>query len=141
MSNKGKSNNNSLCEKSIKMVTNMIKLSSFSIAKRSLGTYGPPPVAKSYESMKGGIAVSKNPLLPRYPSQRLQEPLNASKPIGYLIEPGEGNGSLRTICEEQTVDGKASDYIRRVHERNRYDLNEVSNFSTYIEPAPPRVVT
>lgn len=141
MSNKGKSNNNSLCEKSMKMVTNVIKFSSFSIAKRSLGTYGPPTVAKTYESMKGGIAVSKSPLLPQYPNQRLQEPLNASKPVGYLIEPVEGNGFLSTICEERTVDGKASDYIRRVHEKNRYDLNEVSNFSAYIEPDPPRVVT
>ncbi|KAK9278255.1 hypothetical protein L1049_027819 [Liquidambar formosana] len=79
---KARNNNKSLCQKSMKMVTNILKLSSFSIAKMSLGSARPPAATKNLASMKGSIMVASEPLLPQFPlSQRSLEPERSSKPI------------------------------------------------------------
>ena len=142
MNNKGK-RNKSLCEKSMKMVTNIVKLSSFSIAKVTLGTSEPySPVTKKLVSFSGSVKVSNGPPLPQFSgSQRAKEPESRSNPISYLIEPVEGNmSSSYVIREETSVDGKASDYIRRIHAKNRYDSAEASSISPYIMPPPPHVL-
>ncbi|PSS07831.1 Homeobox-leucine zipper protein [Actinidia chinensis var. chinensis] len=59
MNNKGK-RNKSLCEKSMKMVTNIVKLSSFSIAKVSLGTSEPSSPAT--KNLNLSQALSKFPM-------------------------------------------------------------------------------
>lgn len=113
------------------MVTNIVKLSSLSIANRSLETSASPPATRRL-----GTTVN-NPPRPQFPqSLRSQEP----KLISFLIHPAEGNEALSMIREEETVDGKASDYIRKVHDKNRNVLEETSKVSAYIMPPPPHVM-
>uniref|UniRef100_A0A2K1YAB5 Uncharacterized protein n=1 Tax=Populus trichocarpa TaxID=3694 RepID=A0A2K1YAB5_POPTR len=114
MSSKNRSNN-SLCENSMKVAVNIIKLSSFSIAKMSLGTHSPPVVTKSYIPMTGSVMVANEPLLSQIPgSRRSQESQGSSKPISFVMQPDEGNGSTHAIHKENSViDGRASDYIRK----------------------------
>ncbi|GMP33599.1 hypothetical protein CsSME_00006845 [Camellia sinensis var. sinensis] len=131
--NKGsrRSNNKkSLYEKSMKMVSNILKLSSFSIAKMTLGgtpslkTTPPPP----------------SPLSQLPGTQMAREPSNSSMPVSYVTEPFEGNdgSSLHVIHEENGIDGDASKYIKRVHDKYRYDSSEGSTLSPKIFPPPPR---
>ncbi|KAA8540889.1 hypothetical protein F0562_024973 [Nyssa sinensis] len=120
--NKKSRSKRSLCEKSMKIVANIVKLSSFSIAKISLGTAGPPPRTKNLASFDSDKVVN-DPLLPRFPGSRSQEPQCSSKSVSYLIEPIEGNEFVDVICEEKSIDGRASAYITKVHEKNRHDLN------------------
>ncbi|KAK3031754.1 hypothetical protein RJ639_036634 [Escallonia herrerae] len=121
------------------VVTNMVKLSSLSIAKASLGTPGTPQSTKKLASVAGTATVARNSSLPQFPrTPRSQEPQSSSKPI-YLIQPDEGNVSSYIIDEEKSVDVKASDFIRKVHEKNRYDSSETSDFSPHLMPPPPRV--
>ncbi|KAG5230071.1 Serine/threonine-protein kinase [Salix suchowensis] len=114
-------NNNSICEKSMNMVVNIIRLSSFSIATMSLDHL---------------------PLMTQIPgSRRSQESHGSSKPISFVMQPDEGNGSSRVIHKENSfIDERASDYIRRVHEKNRKDALEASKHSPHIPPPPPRAV-
>ncbi|TMW84931.1 hypothetical protein EJD97_024112 [Solanum chilense] len=135
MKNKSRSNN-SLCEKSMKMVTNVIRLSSFSIARMSLGIATEP-------SPGGKIPATfiKDSPTAQFPeSLRSQEPVNVKKPLAYLIEPTENGKSSLYAVNDKCVDGRASDYIRRVHEKNRHDSNEAMSFSAFIIPPPPRFV-
>ncbi|CAL5372505.1 unnamed protein product [Camellia sinensis] len=131
--NKGSTRSNnkkSLYEKSMKMVSNILKLSSFSSAKMTLGgtpslkTTPPPP----------------SPLSQLPGTQMAREPSNSSKPVSYVTEPFEGNdgSSLHVIHEENGIDGDASKYIKRVHDKYRYDLSEGSTLSPNIFPPPPR---
>lgn len=54
------------------------------------------------------------------------------------MQPDEGNGSKHAIHKENSViDGRASDYIRKVHEKNHNDAREMSELSSYILPPPP----
>lgn len=122
----------SLCERSMKMVVSVIKLSSFSIAKMSLGvgTAGRrapfrillPTESKSSDSTKHRNFWS-------------QEPRVSSKPVSYLIEPDERTGSSYVV---QDVDGKASNYIDRVHKKNRRYFRESSEDYPIILPPPRR---
>ncbi|PKI63164.1 hypothetical protein CRG98_016349 [Punica granatum] len=130
----------SLCERSMKMVTNIIKLSSFSIAKASLGTPGRSQSNGNLSISSGNDSymASPGPLVHRFRgSHQLQE---TSKPTSYLVEPGEGVGSTYVIDEDKNVDGMASDYIARVHKKNRHYLRETPEDFAIILPPPPRVV-
>lgn len=115
MKNNARSNSyQSLCEKSILVAANMIKLSSFSIAKMSLGIGGTPASPRNSTSSTAPNTVTNDHLHPGRSSRSLV-PERSSKPITYLIEPNEGAGSSYVIQEEKGVDGKASDYIRKIH--------------------------
>lgn len=139
MNNKSRSNN-SLCEKSMKMVTNVIRLSSFSIARMSLGiATQPAPVGKVPASYPATF-IKGSPTAQFPESLRSQEPVNVKKPIAYLIERTEGGKSSLNAINEKSVDGRASDYIRRVHEKNRHDSSEAMSFSAFVIPPPPRFV-
>lgn len=71
-------------------------------------------------------------------SRRSQESQGSSKPISFVMQPDEGNGSTHAIHKENSViDGRASDYIRKVHEKNHKDAREMSELSSYILPPPP----
>lgn len=141
MKNKVRSNE-SLCEKSMKMVTNMVKLSSLSISKVSLGISGPPPATKNLASVTASLMVVDKPPLLQFPgNRRSQEPQSGTKPMGYLIAPVAGNGSSSIIREDNSIDGKASDYIEKVRKKIRCASNKTTNHSAYIMPPPtPRVV-
>ncbi|KAJ6760611.1 hypothetical protein OIU79_025449 [Salix purpurea] len=137
-------NNNSICEKSMNMVVNIIRLSSFSIATMSLGSPSPPVISKRLVSVAAGsVPAAKEPLMTQIPgSQRSQESHGSSKPISFVMQPDEGNGSSRVIHKDQNscIDERASDFIRRVHEKNRNDAVEASKHSPHIPPPPPRAV-
>ncbi|KAG5230078.1 hypothetical protein OIU78_029825 [Salix suchowensis] len=135
-------NNNSICEKSMNMVVNIIRLSSFSIATMSLGSPSPPVVSKRLVPVAGSVAADKEPLMTPIPgSRRSQESHGSSKPISFVMQPDEGTGSSRVIHKENSfIDERASDFIRRVHEKNRNDALEASKHSPHIPPPPPRAV-
>ena len=130
----------------------MIKLSSFSIANLSLGIGGKPASPRnSASSTAPNNTVTDNNRLhhPQFPgssSSRSQVPESSSKPIIYLTQPNQGaGGSSYMVWEDRGVDGKASDYIRKVHEQNRYVSDEASSthplpLPPFLLPSPPRVV-
>lgn len=122
MNSKGRSNK-SICEKSMKMVVNIIKLSSFCISKMSLGVGVNQAVTKNLPIVMSSVMVDMSTK-----NQRSQEPQSRSKKISYLIEPGENDESMYVICEEMNIDGRASAYIRKVHEKcqNHYDASKIS---------------
>ncbi|KAF2311376.1 hypothetical protein GH714_022142 [Hevea brasiliensis] len=126
--------NDSLWEKSMKMVVNIIKLSSFSIAKMSLGATGPTVVTKQLAPVTGSVMDADGPLLPQIArSHKSQQVRSRTKPFSFVMQPDDGNDSPHTIYEENSViDGMASDYIRKFHEKNSYDayLHETSNLSS-----------
>ncbi|KAJ4833167.1 hypothetical protein Tsubulata_051565 [Turnera subulata] len=143
MSSKGRNANHSLCEKSMKMVVNILKLSSFSIAKMSLGTTGHPIGTRNLAPVTGLMVPAANDPFPSpIPgSQRSQEPQSSSRPLSFVMQPGEEKGSSYVIHEQNShIDGKASDYIRKVHAKNRVNVQETSHLSPYILPPPPRAV-
>ncbi|KAK3225792.1 hypothetical protein Dsin_005654 [Dipteronia sinensis] len=127
--------NKSLCETSVKMMVNIIKLSTFSIAKMSLGASGPSPATTK------NLQVNE-PLLPQSPGRRKSEkPKNSSKPVLFLMEPTGGSESSYVVHGEKShIDGKASAYIKKVHQKNLSDLSESPNLPPYILPPPPRAV-
>lgn len=130
---RGKDRNNSLRDNSMKMVVNIIKLSSFSIANMSLGAAGPSTATK--------IVGDNEPLLPQFPgSQKSEKSWNSSKAT-FLMEPSGGDKSsyVNLIQEGKCVDGMASEYIRKVHQKNK-SFCETSNLSQDILPPPPRAV-
>lgn len=126
----------SLCERSMKLVTNIIRLSSFSLAKASLG----PPSGRPKNhppSRNGSVNLETEPGLSQFTgSRRSQEAQIDSKTISYLVELGETTGSACMIHEEKNVDGMASAYINKVHNKNRRHFHEDSDI---ILPPPPRV--
>ncbi|KAG6747001.1 hypothetical protein POTOM_049377 [Populus tomentosa] len=117
-------NNNSLRENSMKMVVNIIKLSSFSIAEMSLGTPSPPVVTKSLAHVTGSVVVAQEQLLSQIPgSRRSQEPQGSSKPKSFVMQPDEGNGSSHVIHQDNSViDRWASEYIRKCILKYRFPL-------------------
>ncbi|GFZ17499.1 serine/threonine protein kinase 2 [Actinidia rufa] len=73
----------------------IVKLSFFSIAKVNLGTSEPSsPATKKLVSFSGSVKFSNGPPLPQLPGARGQKsPKAAPRPISYLIEPLQGDGS------------------------------------------------
>ncbi|CAI0399060.1 unnamed protein product [Linum tenue] len=129
----------------MKVVVNIMRLSSLSIAKMSLGTTTTSPVVnRNLAPITESVMGTKEPLLPPQTpagTRRSQEPW--SKPNSYLMEPaGRGKGAAGTtasfvVHEEgkgSVIDGRASDYIRKVHEKNR---NDASKLTPLILPPPP----
>lgn len=101
----------------MKVVANLVKMSSFYLAKISLGTAEKDPVEpRKLQTAKSFVMVANNPV------SRSQEPVTNSKKVSYLVEPDEGYRSSYDFQEDMNVDGKASDYIRKVHEKNQKDL-------------------
>ncbi|KAB2001966.1 hypothetical protein ERO13_D11G031200v2 [Gossypium hirsutum] len=126
-------NERSLCEKSMKMVANIIRLSSFSIAKMSLGE---PTTAttKSPVPTTGSDTFTDEPS--RFSGSHKQ---TRSKPYSFMMEPAasDGNESRMVREEKEHSDGRFAEYIRKVHEKNRRNSHEASKHSSYILPPPP----
>ncbi|KAJ0105581.1 hypothetical protein Patl1_17942 [Pistacia atlantica] len=133
---RGKDRSNSLRDNSMKMVVNIVKQSSFSIANMSLGVAKPSTTAKDLGLRKGSIAGDNEPLLPQFPgSQKSEKPWNSPKPI-FLMEPsGEDKSSYANKLHEE----KFANYIMKVHQKNQ-SFSEASNLSQDILPPPPRAV-
>ncbi|KEH31876.1 hypothetical protein MTR_4g107270 [Medicago truncatula] len=130
----GKSKNEeSLCEKSMKVVVNVIRLSSFSIAQRTLGV-GASTTRKSRkdkdlsdsekEPMKEKLVSNK-----QFPasSRRSQQPQSRANPT-YVIKSVGSNRSTEYLIhkerlhdvnpnKELCVDGLASDYISKIRNK------------------------
>lgn len=123
------------------MVTNILRLSSLSVASMSLGTAGRPASVRSHSSGKDSSMMAEEPVVPQFPSsRRSQEPQNWSKPVSFLVEPEDGIKSANVLHDDKNVDGMASDYIERVHKKNQYYFREASENSPIILPPPPRVL-
>ncbi|MED6195130.1 hypothetical protein PIB30_035157 [Stylosanthes scabra] len=144
---KSKSSEKSLCEKSMMVVANVIRLSSFSIAHKTLGV---STNGKNGKGLSSGSDLSdleplheKEPMVPlrdQFPaatSRRSQEPLSRANRT-YVIKPSGSHGSS-TGCvvykdqriseangnnnhnnkakKEECVDGLASDYITKIRSK------------------------
>ncbi|XVE54884.1 hypothetical protein DITRI_Ditri03aG0118200 [Diplodiscus trichospermus] len=131
----------SLCEKSMKMVMNIIKLSSFSIAKMILGETGHPTEPKNLTTETHSDMVTDEVVLPQPPfsgSQRSEKLQISSKPRLFMMQqPGGANEPLMAHEERSDSDGMFAAYIRKVHEKNRSNLHEALKLSPFILPPPP----
>lgn len=130
----------SLCEKSMKVVTSMVRLSSLSICKVSLGTSKPLPVIRNLASVAAPVVVVEKQPLPQITgNRRSQEPqISGKKRRVFLVEAVAENGCSSIVREDNSIDGKASDYINKVHAKIRGASNDTANPSAYIIPPPPR---
>ena len=133
MTNKARHKRESLCEKSMDLIMNIIKLSSLSLARKSFRT-ARLPAKRNRVPVTGAVTVSIPHQLPA--SQALQEPENGSKSYSYLIEIERKSPSYM-IPEIENVDDRASDYIRGFHAKNRHDSSTASKQLSYILSPPP----
>ncbi|CAL5198317.1 unnamed protein product [Lathyrus oleraceus] len=127
----------SLCEQSMQVVVNIIKLSSFSIAQRTLGVS--TTIRKSgkdkniFSESDYSDNETKNEKLvsnQQFPAstRRSQQPQSRANPT-YVIKSVGSNGSTEYMIhkerlkskKELCVDGLASDYISKI--RNRLGRN------------------
>ncbi|KAE8655230.1 hypothetical protein F3Y22_tig00117034pilonHSYRG01399 [Hibiscus syriacus] len=91
----------------MKIVLNIIKLSSFSIAKSSRGTTGCHSTPTATDS---NLIIDHELLQTRFPGNRMSEkPQSSSKPRSIVMQPGRGNEEKRG----GDVDGMFSAYIRK----------------------------
>jgi len=116
-------NEKSLCEKSMKVVVNIIKLSSFSIAQKTLGATTSTRKAGPESDMDSDEEAPVPDQLST--SRRSQQPQSRANPT-YVIKSGGSNGSTEHLIyqervpidvspkKEQCVDGLASDYICKI---------------------------
>ncbi|KAI3820796.1 hypothetical protein L1987_08344 [Smallanthus sonchifolius] len=128
--NRNSRSNKSTCEKSMKLITNIVKVSYISIAKIGFRTHAPPqPLARPTHNPA--------PSLPRYPRNlRPQEPT-----VSYLVHPSDANRSnMSMIKDDESVDREAWDFIKKVHAKNMKDASEITNFYEFILPPPPHIM-
>lgn len=130
MSNKDKS----LCEKSMKVVANIIKLSSFSIALKTVGATS----AKTHKGLSNtSLASEYADMVPEkkqlvrdqvYESKWSKEPKNRAN-LTYVTYPVMSDGSTSHVQaqkvpakqkEEEGVDLLASQYIKKMRTRLGY---------------------
>lgn len=121
---------NSICEKSMKVVANIIRLSSISVACKTLGTT-PGKAAKDPPlsgSDNGDMVPEKEPLDSDqvYGSRRSKKPQNRANPT-YVTDPVLSNGSNSPVVhedrvhakqkKEESIDELASEYIRKIRKQ------------------------
>lgn len=104
----------------------MVKLSSFSIAYKTLGTTSGKTTKELSVSGYdyGGLVPEREPLV--HGSKRSKEPTSRANPT-YLIKPVQSNGSNSHIIHEErvhptqqkdeSVDRLAGEYIRNIRKR------------------------
>ncbi|GLT50473.1 hypothetical protein SLA2020_239580 [Shorea laevis] len=117
-------NNKSLYEKSLKMAGGIIKLSSFSIAKMSLGASGPPTGIKNPAAALDSVS-DKPLLLQSTRSQMSEKRQSSSKPISFLMQPagGENEGSIPILQMMHESDEMFSYYVEKVHQKNQNNIS------------------
>ncbi|GMH26132.1 hypothetical protein Nepgr_027975 [Nepenthes gracilis] len=157
----------SLLEESMLVVANILRLSSLSLARKSLAvTTSVDPSPSPYKQIISTSMIKPNEGASST-GKRAQEPELGPK-LSYVFLPaadreqtsssyvvhevGNGNGDARfsdyirrfhekaeSDLQNAIVEGKAADYIRRFHEKNRNDSDKESRLSGYIFlPPPPR---
>lgn len=110
----------SLCEISMEVVSNVIRLSSISIAQKTLGTA---------TTGKAGKDSEKESLVPdQFPAtKRSQEPRSHANPT-IVIKPVGSRGSTTQVIhkervhqdkpkKEESIDGLASEYINKIRNK------------------------
>lgn len=128
MNNNTTRTNKSICEKSMKLMTNIVKVSYISIATIGLRTHAP-------SNSLARATHNPAPSLPSYPRNlRPQEPS-----VSYLVPPGDTNKSSMSMIkdDESVIDRDAGDFIKKVRARNMKDANEMTNIYESILPPPP----
>ncbi|KAI3467437.1 hypothetical protein Pfo_024100 [Paulownia fortunei] len=119
----------SLCEKSMQLMVNIIKFSSFSLATMNLG-----------DNQDANRPVRLIPIEPftSFPSNsQLSKRKRSQAPLSkfYLMEQNAGDQSIPSspsvifgTKDDSIDDGSFSDYIKRFHRRNQDDVNtEIMN--------------
>ncbi|KAL2321905.1 hypothetical protein Fmac_026284 [Flemingia macrophylla] len=116
----------SLCEKSMEVVVNVIRLSSFSLAQRTLGATN----TRKAGSESDMDLDEEAPVPDQFPttSKRSQQPQSRANPT-YVIKSIGSNESTEHLIyqervpsdinqkKEQCVDGLASDYISKIRNK------------------------
>uniref|UniRef100_A0A7C8ZSQ7 Uncharacterized protein n=1 Tax=Opuntia streptacantha TaxID=393608 RepID=A0A7C8ZSQ7_OPUST len=168
MSNMRSKDRRSLCEESMLVFVNILKLSSLSLAKRALvprssddHDQNPLPKEKTDHDDEGGTTPPFVPVPQPQRSKRSQQ--QPESQLSYVMLPKEdlAAASLSTVVDGQfseyirrfhektnndiqnaIVEGKAADYIKRFHEKNLNDLNNESMMRRphFVLPPPPRKV-
>ncbi|KAF9624701.1 hypothetical protein IFM89_012994 [Coptis chinensis] len=130
-----RNNKKSLCEKTMKIVVNIMKISSLSLAQMSLGSTAAPQTI-TYENSSSDAFVEITRITQDSGQLRLQELENSSNLSSLFLNPNEGKASSYVIREVKDVNEAASDYIHKFHDNNR---KHASNFkvSPYVIPPPP----
>lgn len=134
-----KSKDESLCEKSMQVVINIIKLSSFQTPSLFSGKI--VTGKRVSDTAVGGRQAKKKNMK----SQKVQKPAGVS----YLIEPAVeekdynmNNTSAAYVIhnapEKENVDGRASDYIKSVYEKIhlKSSSDNIPRFSAYMKKSP-----
>ncbi|CAK8563101.1 unnamed protein product [Lathyrus sativus] len=122
----------SLCEQSMQVVVNILRLSSFSIAQTTLGVSTTRKSGKAKDSFSesdySDNETKKEKLVSnqQFPAstRRSQEPQSRANPT-YLIKSVGSNGSTEYMIhkerlkpkKEVCVDGLASDYISKIRNK------------------------
>jgi len=167
MSNMRSKDRRSLCEESMLVFVNILKLSSLSLAKRALvprssddHDQNPLPKEKTDHDDEGSTTPPFVPVPQPQRSKRSQQ--QPESKLSYVMLPKEdlAAASLSTVVDGQfseyirrfhektnndiqnaIVEGKAADYIKRFHEKNLNDLNNESmRRPHFVLPPPPRKV-
>lgn len=124
----------SLCEKSMLLVSNIVKLSSLSFVAASVRTSKNTSVGSVEAAEKkrvSGSACGKVDQSTCRLSQRSQEPESGLtlKPRPYLMEPQNGNYSSLYVTQEKkdNIDDIADEFIRRTHEKIKKSGSKATN--------------
>ncbi|KAJ0095523.1 hypothetical protein Patl1_16273 [Pistacia atlantica] len=109
----------SLCEESMKLVVSIVKLSSLSLATWSLRT----------------------PVILPAAAERNQVPAAASGKIAAIMDVRPmaqlPAGTRSQNSQEQDINRKATDFIRRIREKNKNVPTKESKDFPYVMPPPP----
>ncbi|KAG9443930.1 hypothetical protein H6P81_015270 [Aristolochia fimbriata] len=122
---RGKRSKKSLCEKSMNIVLNIIKVSSLSLASISLGSVSdpPPPVSAALEAPVAPLVLGST--AGTTVVKKLVEPEPEQKRASYLMEPGDD------------INWRAVQYINGIHERNIHESKKRSGAGDYMLLPPP----
>ncbi|KAJ7953709.1 hypothetical protein O6P43_025372 [Quillaja saponaria] len=113
----------SLCEQSILLVANIIKLSSFTLGGMTLGTNIRRPGMTSGRDNSSRLV----PKVGRSRSQRSQEPESIRKPRSYLMKPAKNVPPVFNMQQIDDVNATASDYIKRIREKIGNDHKDTNS--------------
>ncbi|KAF3437140.1 hypothetical protein FNV43_RR19893 [Rhamnella rubrinervis] len=109
MKSKGRKDKPSLYGNSMNVVANLIKMSSFSLANKSVGAAVNGPVLEPRNNLqpeKSFVMAANNP------TRKLHEAkTESSRQISYVVS--EDYRSSHVTHEDMNVDGRASEYIRK----------------------------
>ncbi|KAG8366239.1 hypothetical protein BUALT_Bualt17G0055800 [Buddleja alternifolia] len=104
----------SLCEKSMQLMVNIIKISSLSLATMNLGDNEHNPNSPL-------LKLTNDPIEPFSSNSQKRSSQAKSKVQTYLKEQDDHSRSFEGIVDD---DGNFSDYIKKFHKRNQNEMNK-----------------